>query len=222
MRRFDIEDKMHKQGTGEQHKHQDGKDEKGQCCLFLAGNVGNGEKGRTCFVKTHKVFLPTKFTSEWAKRAKFSVSVIEAVNNANNNANNNAGTDTDFTQLAEEACKQVSWQAANQGSGTCTAPVRKDTTIWTDRDYAFTSAPTNMLGGVWSYVSSGMDSKGPPCKPSDKARGDGKDMPEYQGGFHGTLKPDYVVGISCLPTAKRVVAFAPNSGQIDVALGRFD
>ena len=93
--------------------------------------------------------------------------------------------------FAIEACKQV---VLDQGSGKCIPGVKKSQAIWTDRNYAFTTAPTDILSGRWGYISSGMDSKGPPCKPM---RLDGKEMPEYQGGFQGTLKSDLVVGICC-------------------------
>ena len=56
-----------------------GKGTQGECCLFLAGHTGDGKAERACYKKTHNVFVPTEFSPKWAKRAKFSVDVAQAV-----------------------------------------------------------------------------------------------------------------------------------------------
>ena len=66
----------------------------------------------------------------------------------------------------------------------CTEGVTTMTTVWTDRQYSWTDAPTDFLDGGWTYVRVPMDvPSAAPCST--------------EGGFEGELNVAATVAICC-------------------------
>ena len=63
----------------------------------------------------------------------------------------------------------------------CIEEVTKGVELWNDRHYAFTSAPSDILGGLWTYAKGPLDHGACPKR----------------GGFRGTINATTDVAICC-------------------------